>query len=236
MSPGLLGALAGLAVLLVPAQRLRVRSGPHASPSRPRWAVGRGSRLVAALVVGSGTAALVGGMAGFIAGAGAAVATAAALARLETGAHRRTREAVERAAPLALDLVAACLASGATVEASVGAAASAVGGPAGSLLREAVSAARLGAPPSTAWRDVAAQPALAGLARAVVRAHDTGAPLGDVLPRLAAQARATRRATAEARVRTASVRLTAPLGLAFLPAFVLLGVVPVVASWVGALL
>jgi hypothetical protein len=40
----------------------------------------------------------------------------------------------------------------------------------------------------------------------------------------------------EARVRSAGVRLTAPLGLAFLPAFVLLGVVPVVAAWVTALL
>lgn len=237
MSPGLLAGLAAAVVLLLVEGGRRLPTSTSARrPRATSHAVGPRARLLAAVALGAGAALLVGGAAGLLVGLVVLIGTAVVLGRLEPGAHRRTRDAVERAAPLALDLVAACLASGATVEASVSAAASAVGGPTGLLLGEAVSAARLGAPPVSAWRDVAAQPALAGLARAVVRAHDTGAPLGDVLPRLAAQARASRRAAAETRVRTAAVRLTAPLGLAFLPAFVLLGVVPVVASWVGALL
>lgn len=237
MSPGVLGALALVAVLLVPTGgRSVVGRPPNRPPRRALFVVDRRAHAAAALVVGAGTAVVVGGIAGAASGAVAAVVTAVVLARLEPRARRRAREQVERTAPLALDLVAACLASGAPLDASVAAAAAAVGGPTGSLLLGAVSASRLGAAPSTAWREVAGEPVLAGLARAVVRAHDTGAPLGDVLPRLASSARSARRAAAEARVRTAAVRLTAPLGLAFLPAFVLLGVVPVVASWVGALL
>jgi hypothetical protein len=69
----------------------------------------------------------------------------------------------------------------------------------------------------------------------VARSQQTGAPLSTLLPRVAEQARAAHRVRAEARIRTAAVRLTAPLGVAFLPAFVLLGVVPVVASWAGLL-
>jgi Flp pilus assembly protein TadB len=236
VSAGVLGVLAAVAVLLLPsAPRRRASRSRGRRPSGP-VVVGPGARVVAATAVGIGAAAVVGGVVGGAVGLAAATGTLLGLSRLEPRARRRTREAVERGAPLALDLVAACLASGAGLDASVAAAAAAVGGPTGRLLRDAVAAARLGAPPSTAWRDVAAEPALAGLARAVVRAHDTGAPLGEVLPRLAAAARASRRSWAEARVRTAAVRLTGPLGLAFLPAFVLLGVVPVVASWVGALL
>lgn len=237
MSAGLLGLLAGLAVLVMPGAPARRSSRARSRPrGDAREVAGPRARLLAALAVGLGVALLVGGPAGGLMGLVASGATFGVLARLEPGARRRTREAVARTAPLALDLVAACLASGATVDASVRAAATAVEGPTGRLLLGAAAAARLGAPASTAWRDVAAEPALSAFARAVVRAHDTGAPLGEVLPRLAAQARATRRSAAETRVRTAAVRLTGPLGLAFLPAFVLLGVVPLVAAWVGALL
>ncbi len=237
MTPGVLGALTFAAVLLLPRRRTPVVGRPVVGrQARTRLVADRRAQTAAALMVGIGTAVVVGGAAGVATGAVAAVVTAAVLGRLEPRSRRRARAGVERTAPLALDLVAACLASGAPLDASIAAAAAAVGGPTGSLLLGALAAARLGAPPSTAWREVAGEPALAGLARAVVRAHDTGAPLGDVLPRLATSARSARRAAAEARVRTAAVRLTAPLGLAFLPAFVLLGVVPVVASWVGALL
>ena len=103
------------------------------------------------------------------------------------------------------------------------------------MLARATSGLRLGADPALVWSEVARDDALAPLARAVSRSQQTGAPLAALLPRVADQARAEHRGRAEARIRTAAVRLTAPLGVAFLPAFVLLGVVPVVASWVGTL-
>jgi pilus assembly protein TadC len=194
----------------------------------------RARALVAAAVSGGAVALLVGGTAGLAAGTAVAGLVALGLPRLETRSARDRRLVLAGQAPLVVDLVAACLASGATLEASLSAAATAVGPPAAEGVHRAVAALRLGAEPRYAWADV--DPALEGLARAAIRSADSGAPLADLLPRAAAEARATHRGEVEARVRTAAVRLTAPLGAAFLPAFVLLGVVPVVASWVGVLL
>jgi Flp pilus assembly protein TadB len=192
--------------------------------------------VTVAVLAGIATVAVLGGTGGVVAGVLVTVVVLAVLARLEPLARRRHREAMERQAPLVVDLVAACLVSGAPLERSLDVAAAAVGPPASDTLVRAISALHLGAEPAVVWAEVACEDALAPLARAVARSQQTGAPLSSLLPRVADQARALHRARAEARIRTAAVRLTAPLGAAFLPAFVLLGVVPVVASWVGALL
>ena len=76
----------------------------------------------------------------------------------------------------------------------------------------------------------------APLAVAVARSADSGAALVDALATAADDLRAQRRSQVEADARKVGVRLTAPLGLAFLPAFVLLGVVPVVVSLVSGVL
>jgi Flp pilus assembly protein TadB len=187
-------------------------------------------------VAGPALALLVGGWAGLLLGVAAAVAVLVVTPRLESRGEVARREALERQAPLVVDLVAACLASGAPLLTAVEASAAAVGPPASGLLGDAAVAIRLGADPREVWAAVGEVECLDGLARSVRRSLDTGAPLADLLPRVAAAARGRSRTRAQARVRTAAVRLTAPLGLAFLPSFVLLGVVPVVASWVGLVL
>ncbi len=72
--------------------------------------------------------------------------------------------------------------------------------------------------------------------RALVRAGEGGAPVAVAVARLAAEARAEDRARAEQAARRAGVLAVAPLGACFLPAFVLLGVVPVVVGLAGPLL
>lgn len=238
MSPVLLGLVAALAVAAVgaPSSRPSVPPGPRSrrGPGGVQGATPRRS-VVAPLVAGVATAVLTGGVTGAVLGVVVALMTAAALGRLEPRAHRNRREALERQAPLLVDLVAACLASGAPLERSLEVAAAAVGSPSAQVLERGLASLRLGADPGPVWAEVAEDPALAGLARAVARSQQTGAPLSTLLPRVAEQARVAHRVRAEARIRTAAVRLTAPLGVAFLPAFVLLGVVPVVASWAGEL-
>ena len=67
-----------------------------------------------------------------------------------------------------------------------------------------------------------------------MRSAQSGAPLSTVLARIAQDMRRDRHAAVEVAARSAGVRAVAPLAACFLPAFLLVGVVPVVASLAGA--
>jgi pilus assembly protein TadC len=71
-------------------------------------------------------------------------------------------------------------------------------------------------------------PPLDTLARTVVRAGESGSAVVPALQRLATDLRSSARSDTEAAVRRAGVWVLAPLGLCFLPAFLCLGVVPLV--------
>jgi len=79
-------------------------------------------------------------------------------------------------------------------------------------------------------------PELAPVATAMVRVWDSGAAIADSLHRVAADLRAARRAHLLTRARVVGVRAVLPLGLCFLPGFLLIGVLPVVASLIGEVL
>ncbi|WP_165485687.1 type II secretion system F family protein [Protofrankia symbiont of Coriaria ruscifolia] len=82
---------------------------------------------------------------------------------------------------------------------------------------------KLGSPaPSAEAHEIAA------FARALHRTEESGARLAVTLGRLADQTRARQQERALAAARRAGVTAVAPLGLCFLPAFIALGVVPVV--------
>ena len=66
------------------------------------------------------------------------------------------------------------------------------------------------------------------MAAAVASADRDGLPLGPVLDRLAAEARAARRRLGEAEARRLPVRLTFPLVACTLPSFVLIAIAPAV--------
>jgi pilus assembly protein TadC len=129
-----------------------------------------------------------------------------------------------------VELLAACLRGGASWDASVEAVASALGGPVGAELHDVTVQLRLGADPATAWLALAREPALAALAKTMARASNSGSALVPTLARLAQDQRRIARVEASARARAAGVHAVAPLGLCFLPAFVLIGIVPAVAG------
>ena len=108
----------------------------------------------------------------------------------------------------------------------------AVPAPAGDELARVVAQLRLGAGAGQAWAPLLAVESTAPLARAVQRSSETGAPLAQALTRVADDLRARRRGELLAAARVAGVTAVLPLGLCFLPAFALLGVVPVVVSLV----
>ncbi|MDQ0078291.1 type II secretion system F family protein [Arthrobacter oryzae] len=95
-------------------------------------------------------------------------------------------------------------------------------------LRPVVSALAIGADWDTAWRSSEARtPELLILRQALGFAALTGAPSSAILYAQAARLRRERFRAAEKRAAALGVRLVVPLGLCSLPAFVCLGVVPV---------
>ncbi|MCW7946654.1 membrane protein [Streptomyces hygroscopicus] len=144
--------------------------------------------------------------------------------------------AVARQLPLAADLLAACIAAGAGPVSAAQAVGEALEGPVGGRLAQGAAEVRLGAEPSDAWRRLAALPGAAALARLLERAGDSGVPAAVPVGRLATEARAEWSRAATARARRAGVMVTAPVGLCFLPAFITVGVLPVVIGLAGGLL
>lgn len=154
-------------------------------------------------------------------------------------ARRLLRSSPPRVDPLNLatswDLLAACLRAGLPVSAAVRAIADRVPGDGGAALRTTAGLLALGADASEAWKLAADVPATAPLARGARRTARSGTELATVASALATEVRASTNDVAEARAQRAGVLIAGPLGLCFLPAFVCLGVVPVVAGLAGRL-
>jgi len=138
-------------------------------------------------------------------------------------------------ASVVADVLAATLAAGAPIEAALRGAAEASDQPTRGHLERVVSALEWGADPHQAWAALLDDPGFAPVARVVVRSHTTGASMSDALEAAAVALRKTHVAAVETRARAAGVRSVAPLALCFLPAYLLVGVVPVVAGFAGDL-
>lgn len=206
--------------------------GEETAPSLPRDA-GREQlrRWLLAGAVGLAVVLLVGGLLGLGAGGALAVAVERMLRVRAPDDAAADRAALSRDLPAACDLLGVCLAAGLPVEGALEAVGCAVGGPLGARLRAVAALSRLGADPRRAWTDV--PPELAALGRVLVRAGESGAEVGDALRTLAAESRAAARAATQAAVQRAGVWVLAPLGACFLPAFLCLGVAPLVLGIAG---
>ncbi|WP_030863289.1 type II secretion system F family protein [Streptomyces sp. NRRL S-37] len=182
---------------------------------------------------------LVGGLAGAV--AGPAVAAGLwwwRLRRRAAAPHTRETDTAgaERQLPLAADLLSACIAAGAGPVLAAQAVGETLGGPVGEALARGAAEVRLGGEPAAAWRRLASVPGARPLARLLERADVSGLPLAAPAARLAAGARAEWTRAATARARRAAVMVSAPVGLCFLPAFIAVGVLPVVIGLAGGVL
>ncbi|MDX3570502.1 type II secretion system F family protein [Streptomyces sp. ID05-47C] len=144
--------------------------------------------------------------------------------------------AAARQLPLAADLLAACIAAGAGPVIAAQAVGEALGGPVGGALARGAAEVRLGGEPSDAWRTLASAPGAGALARLLERAGVSGLPAAVPVARIAADARAEWARAGTTRARRAAVLVAAPVGLCFLPAFIAVGIVPVVIGLAGGAL
>jgi Flp pilus assembly protein TadB len=220
-------------------RRARGRVAPHpgrgAVPRPDQGHRGLRRRLVAALCAAA-TAVLVGGWPGLLAGVLTGLLLDRWLGRLEPAERRRDREQAALDLPYAADLLAVTLRAGLPTERAVQVVAEAVGGPVGARLARTVGLLGLGLAPQRAWTALSDLPAGPRIAQAVARSADSGAALAVALSRLADDLRTARLAEAEAGAHRAGVLLVLPLGLCFLPAFILAGIGPVIVAVLGDVL
>lgn len=207
------------------------RSAKLPRPGRlPRWA----DRIrLGAVLTGLVAAVLVSGWLGAGLGLLTAIGLDRALRRLEPADVRRTRLREAADLPLAADLLAAALRAGAPVERAVEAVAEALGGSLGDRLDRVARMLRLGGEPREAWAYLTPVPGGDRLVASAVRSSASGAAMAGALNRLADDLRADRATRAEAAARRAGVLIVLPLGLCFLPAFILAGLVPVIVAVLG---
>ncbi|ORA74570.1 hypothetical protein BST25_09550 [Mycobacterium heidelbergense] len=160
--------------------------------------------------------------------------------------HRPRSRAAAGPDPLAvasgLDALAVCLEAGMAVATAAAAIAPSAPPTLARALRRAAELLAVGADPSVAWAISPDRPAgsvdthIDALLRLARRSASSGAALAGGVAELADQSRHEAAHAAAAAAERAGVLIAGPLGLCFLPAFVCLGVVPVVAGLAGDVL
>jgi type II secretory pathway component PulF len=132
------------------------------------------------------------------------------------------------------DVLALCLAVGVEVSEALSLLAQAAAPELRPPLTRTVALLDVGANMTDAWAHwgAVAQP----LVRAFERSSRTGAPVADECRRVAAELRQEQLASVQQQARGVGVRAVLPLMVCFLPAFVLVGVIPVVASLLTGLI
>ncbi|MEO6886984.1 MAG: type II secretion system F family protein [Jatrophihabitantaceae bacterium] len=223
--------LVAVAIVLLPGNAADYRDVEHAAeftdPYRPPCASwqGRLRPALAGLAVAVGSIGLLGLSGGILAAAMLAPFAAFGANRL---AERAVARRTDPSLALALDLTATALHAGCPLHAALALVVPVVAPPLDRELRMVSGLLQLGADPDEAWRAVDPAGPLGPVAVAGRRSSRSGARLADAFERLAADTRADLRTAAESRANRAGVFAMAPLGLCFLPAFICLGIVPVV--------
>lgn len=228
--------VAALAVALAVPPRPRALPGRREAPGPAGEGAVRRLRWLWAGLAVVGALAFLDGPLRLPLAAAAGVGVWVVVTRAEAPEARRRRAQVAADLPHVVTLLGCALRAGAAPADALGVVARALPGAAADLLLPVAARLTLGGDPADVWRDLAAVPGLAPLGRTLGRAHRTGAPVVEAVERLADDLTGAARAAVEDKARAVGVKAAVPLGLCLLPAFVLLGIVPLVAGLVGGLL
>lgn len=199
------------------------------APESRWWA----SPVLAALIAGATVLLLIGPPTGIVFAVVAGGVAHRWVAGAELAADRRRRERLEQDLPLAVDLLVACLSAGRPPASALYVVASAVRGPVADELRAVTARLEMGADALTVWRRLGQDPVLGPLGRSFARATRSGSSVTSALSRCADDLRRRRRGVAQARARSVGVKAAGPLGVCFLPAFMVVGILPTIVSLFG---
>ena len=165
---------------------------------------------------------------GILVGVAAAPMSARIVGRLESGAVRRRRLQIARQMPGAIDLLIAVLEVGRPPVDAFNLVARATAEPLGPELALIAGRLSVTGDEKGVWEGLRTKPEFAALGRSFRRAGRSGMPVGRILGRLADELRRERQASSQERARSVAVATAAPLGVCFLPAFFLIGIVPTI--------
>ncbi len=238
--------LLGTGLLLLP-PRIWIGSGASRSPTRSRRSLTPARRRSITAGAGLLAAGLLLGVPWWMVLAIACSGTAA-VARLPVRESRAARARERGLLIVHADLLAGCLESGLPIGTALAAVRMEMepllfplttpdsGGPGALQVWGSVAALlAVGADVDTAWRPAAECPELAAVAAAARRSALAGTPLAVAVRAHACVLRAESAAQTQSRVARAGVLMTAPLGVCFLPAFLCLGLAPVIIGLLGTL-
>lgn len=156
------------------------------------------------------------------------------LARL----RRAPADEVERTAEVSRVclLLAVCLEAGRPTRSALRVVTDVVTGAPHEALTGVLRQIDLGIDEGVAWSSLTAQAPYRGMARDLARSVHSGVALATLLRQHAVEARRSALSAAQVRARQTGVSGVVPLVICFLPAFVLLGVVPIFGGVLGRLL
>lgn len=163
------------------------------------------------------------------------VIAARVVGQLETAAERERKRRMLADLPLAIDLMVAALGAGRPQALVLDLVGAAQGGPLGDELSRIGRRLQTSSDPISVWADLRDDPVMAPVARAFARSSRSGASVSRVLARTAQELRREQRARTQEIARSVAVKTAAPLGLCFLPAFVVVGIVPMIIGAFGQL-
>ena len=195
--------------------------------------------LLAVPTTSLGAALVVGASLSFISpmwGLVASVVTASVAWHGQRAARQRRRRRLEQELPTFVDLIRLSIDAGLTVRVALVSLADHVSGEIGSGLAGLVHDLGRGEPLSAGLRRFGGclGPPVDELMTMLVSAEGTGAPVGPALARFADDLRRRGRVVAEERARRLPVLLLMPLVFCVLPAFVIVAVVPMLATGAAA--
>lgn len=228
----------GLCVALVvpsPAGRLRrLRPDGALGPGwlRPALQLNGGMpwrrRVGIGLGVGAAAAVMVAGLWALPAGVVVAVATIVGLGwvAVPDPAHQR----LLRELPPTLELIAACVEAGSPPAGAIDVVAAVSAPTTRSYLTRISSQLRMGVPAVEAWQAEVNHPVWGGVARDLVRTARSGTAVESALRVHAEEARRRSHEQATKAARAVGVKSVMPLMICFLPAFIAVGIVPIIAG------
>lgn len=205
----------------------------------PRWLAGRpgamsmSKRMWVGVVAGAAALLWLPGGWGLVVAACLVPGVALGLGFLETASSRRASAAQIAELPTALDFLAAALSAGAPLSRAVRQVAAVVGPATSEILDGVLARVSVGSTDAEAWRRARDHPVWGEAARDMARSAESGTALVTVLEVHALAARRRHRELLEIRAKRVGVKVALPLMCCFLPAFLAIGVAPIVMTLVA---